>query len=34
MFLELRGTHNDAHLRHEGAYLRGLSAFLESLPGS
>lgn len=30
-FLELRGTHNDAHLRDEANYRRGLSAFLESL---
>ncbi len=34
VLLELRGTHNEAHLRHEDTYLRGLSDFLESLPGS
>lgn len=31
-FVELGGTHNDAHVRDESAYLRGLSAFLDSLP--
>lgn len=30
-FLELRGTHNDAYIRDERRYLRGLSQFLDSL---
>lgn len=34
MLLELRGTHNDAHLRDASNYLRGLSTFLDSLPVS
>jgi hypothetical protein len=31
-FLELRGSHNDAHLRDERTYLEGVSAFLDGLP--
>ncbi len=31
-FLELHGSHNDAHLRDQGRYVEGLIAFLESLP--
>lgn len=31
-FLELRGSHNDAYLRDEPAYLEGLTAFLNQLP--
>jgi len=30
-FLELRGTHNDAYIRDERRYIRGLSRFLDSL---
>jgi len=31
-FLELHGTHNDAHLLDASTYVRGISAFLDSLP--
>ena len=30
-FLEIRGTHNDAFLRDEQAYLAGLRSFLDGL---